>query len=57
MRHALNFITVSHVDSVLQAALNLNVVPAEQTPAEVPQEAALAIAHEQKKKRKTGIRQ
>jgi len=57
VRKALNFITVSHVDSVLQAALNLNTVVSEEVHAEVPVEAAMAISHEQKKNRKPGIRQ
>ena len=57
MRGALNFITVSHVDTVLQTALNLNTVVTDVVPDEIPQEAKLAVAHEPKKNRKTGIRQ
>ena len=57
VRRALNFITVSHVDAVLQTALVCNPVVAEDLPAEVPQEAKLAMTHEPKKKRKPGIRQ
>ena len=55
VRSSLNFITVSHVDDVLKAALNLQ----EQEPVytDVPQEAQLAVSHQQKKSRKTGIRQ
>ena len=57
VRKALNFITVSHVDSVLQAALNMPVQSTEEVPTELPQEAKLAIAHEPKKKRKPEIRE
>ena len=57
VRRALNFITVSHVDDVLKAALNLEQVITDEVPAEPPQEAKLALAHEQKKSRKSGIRQ
>ena len=56
VRSALNFIAVSHVDDVLEAALDLDAYH-ETASAEVPQEAALAVAQEQKKRRKTGIRQ
>lgn len=56
VRSALNFIAVSHVDDVLEAALDLDAYQ-ETASAEVPQEAALAVAQEQKKRRKTGIRQ
>ena len=56
VRKSLNFIAVSHVDDVLEAALDMESCQ-ETVSAEVPQEAALAVAHEQKKRRKTGIRQ
>lgn len=55
VRRALNFITVSHVDTVLSTALNFTLKQAEQ-PAQVPEEAKLAVAHETPKKR-TGLRQ
>lgn len=57
VRRSLNFITVSHVDAVLEAALNM---PAQITlaqPQDLPQEAKLALSHEPKKNRKPGIRQ
>jgi len=57
VRKALNFITVSHVDSVLEAALNLSARQIDEIPAEPPQEAKAAIAHEKKKIRKPEIRQ
>ena len=57
VRRSLNFITVSHVDAVLSAALDLREIETEDQSADVPQEAQLAVAHEQKKNRKTGIRQ
>jgi len=57
VRGCLNFITVSHVDDVLSAALDFSELCADELPTEVPQEAQLAVAHEQKKNRKTGIRQ
>ena len=57
VRQALNFLTVSHVDAVLQAALEF-LQPAESAvPNQVPQEAQLAVAREQGIERKTGIRQ
>ena len=55
VRSSLNFITVSHVDDVLKAALSLP--EQEQVYTEVPQEAQLAVSREQKKTRKTGLRQ
>ena len=57
VRKALNFITVSHVDAVLEAALNLPASQEEERAAEPPQEAKLAIAHEKQKPRKPEIRQ
>ena len=57
VRKALNFITVSHVDSVLEAALNLAARQIDEIPSEPPQEAKAAIAHEKKKIRKPEIRQ
>ena len=57
VRRSLNFITVSHVDSVLDAALNSPALMAEEKMADVPQEAKFALQHEQKKNRKPGIRQ
>ncbi len=57
VRSSLNFITVSHVDDVLKAALNLPDQEQEQLYTEVPQEAQLAVSREQKKSRKTGLRQ
>ena len=55
VRKALNFITVSHVDSVLEAALNIP-RKAREVASELSQETKLAIAHE-KKIRKPEIRQ
>ena len=57
VRKALNFITVSHVDSVLQAALNLPQDTLSEVPNEPPREIQMAIAHEKKKNRKPEIRQ
>jgi len=57
VRSCLNFITVSHVDDVLSATLDLSGLNTEEISSDVPQEAQLAVAHEQKKNRKTGIRQ
>ena len=57
VRGCLNFITVSHVDDVLSAALDFSDLSADELSADIPQEAQLAVAHEQKKNRKTGIRQ
>ena len=58
VRSALNFITVSHVDAVLQAALCVSNVYPEISPlVEAPAEAPLAIGGGQKKKRKPEIRQ
>lgn len=57
VRKALNFITVSHVDSVLQAALNAPVSVGEEPPRELPQEAKLIVSQSPKKNRKPGIRQ
>ena len=57
VRRALNFLTVSHVDSVLEAALDFQPLPEASAPVQVPQEAQLAVAREQNKSRNTGIRQ
>ena len=57
VRKALNFITVSHVDSVLQAALSLETADAVEVQNELPPEARVALVHEPKKERKPGIRQ
>ena len=57
VRSALNFITVSHVDTVLHTALNMPVLLSNTCVTDVPQEAKLAISQEQKKNRKPGIRQ
>lgn len=56
VRQALNFITVSHVDTVLSAALDFS-RRQEEKPAAVPEEAKLIVPHENPKNRKTGIRQ
>ena len=57
VRQALNFLTVSHVDAVLQAALEFLQPVESAVPNQVPQEAQLAVAREQGIERKTGIRQ
>ncbi len=57
VRKALNFLTVSHVDSVLEAALDFQRPEEEPVPSQVPQEAQLAVSREQNKGHKTGIRQ
>lgn len=57
VRNALNFITVSHVDSVLKTALCRPTVVEESVPSELPPEAKLAVSHEKEKTRKSGIRQ
>ena len=57
VRQALNFLTVSHVDAVLQAALEFPQPAESAVPNQVPQEAQLAVAREQGIERKTGIRQ
>ena len=57
VRKALNFLTVSHVDSVLEAALDFQRPEEEPVPSQVPQEAQLAVSREQNKAHKTGIRQ
>ena len=57
VRKALNFLTVSHVDTVLEAALDFPTQEETSTPVQVPQEAQLAVTREQSKSRKTGIRQ
>ncbi len=57
VRRSLNFIAVSHVDDVLAAALDMNAYLEETVCADAPQEVTLAASHEQKKRRKTGIRQ
>ena len=58
VRRALNFITVSHVDMVLDTALDMSsLVQIQEEKQDVPQEAALAIGQGQKKSRKPGIRQ
>lgn len=57
VRRSLHFLTVSHVDAVLQAALELPQPEEETVPNQVPQEAQLAVSREQGMERKTGIRQ
>lgn len=57
VRRALNFITVSHVDTVLQTALSAPAVTPSVVMQDVPPEAKLALDHNQKKKRKPEIRQ
>jgi ATP-dependent Lon protease len=57
VRRALNFITVTHVDSVISAALDFSAFESEAQPCDVPQEAKLALERDQKKNRKPGIRQ
>ena len=57
VRNSLNFITVSHVDTVLHTALNMPALLSNTCLTDVPQEAKLAISQEQKKNRKPGIRQ
>ncbi len=57
VRKALNFITVSHVDAVLQAALNAPVTVGEEPQKALPKEANLMVPQEPKKNRKPGIRQ
>ena len=57
VRKALNFITVSHVDAVLQAALNAPVTVGEEQQKALPKEANLMVPQEPKKNRKPGIRQ
>ena len=57
VRKALNFITVSHVDAVLQAALNAPVTVGEESQKALPKEANLMVPQEPKKNRKPGIRQ
>lgn len=55
VRRSLNFLTVSHVDDVLSAALDLEVC-VETAPAELSEE-TLAVPRNTKKSRKTDIRQ
>ena len=57
VRNALNFITVSHVDSVLKTALCTPSVLEESAPSAKPSETSLAISHEKENPRKSGIRQ
>ena len=57
VRKALNFITVSHVDAVLQAALNTPMTVGEEPQKALPREANLMVPQEPKKNRKPGIRQ
>ena len=57
VRKALNFITVSHVDSVLQTALNLDPTVSDEVQPVLPPETQISISHEKKKDRKSGIRQ
>ena len=57
VRRSLNFIAVSHVDDVLAAALDMEAYLDEAVCADAPQEVTLAASQEQKKRRKTGIRQ
>ncbi len=57
VRRSLNFLTVSHVDDVLTAALDLENRRGSGMSAEMEQSNALAVPQGQKKSRKTGIRQ
>ncbi len=57
VRQGLNFLTVSHVDDVLAAALDLSEICPDEVPSEVPPEAQLAVSREPKTNRKTEIRQ
>jgi len=57
VRRGLNFIAVSHVDAVLDAALNRSQVHSEKPLTDIPQEAKMALQRETKKNRKPGIRQ
>lgn len=57
VRRALNFITVSHVDTVLSTAMDFSRRTDPAVPVEVPEEAKLVVAREPQKSRKTGIRQ
>ena len=57
VRHALNFIAVSHVDTVLDTALCQPAPESIPSIVDVPQEAKLAIDQSRKKNRKPGIRQ
>ena len=57
VRRALNFITVTHVDQVISAALDFFAVQVEEPVSDVPQEAKIVIERGQKKGRKPGIRQ
>ena len=57
VRRALNFITVSHVDTVLDAALNYAAVETGTQTVDVPREAQMVIKQEQKKNRKPSMRQ
>ena len=57
VRSSLNFITVSHVDDVLKTALNMPDQEQEPIYTDVPKEAQLAVSQQQKKTRKTGLRQ
>ena len=56
VRRGLNFIAVSHVDDVLETALDMETYR-ESVTSVVTQETTLSVTNEQKKRRKTGIRQ
>lgn len=57
VRSALNFITVSHVDSVLKMALTQPSAVDETAAPMLPAMAELTISDQKEKPRKTGIRQ
>ncbi len=57
VRRSLNFITVSHVDSVIDTALDFTKIHEAPSLNIVPEEAKLAVAQQQKKSRKPGFRQ
>jgi len=57
VRRSLNFITVSHVDSVIDTALDFSKLHEPPMLNAVPEEAKLAVAQQQKKSRKPGFRQ
>ena len=57
MRHALNFITVHHVDSVIEAALDFSHCHAEQTVSAAAEPPVLPVPPVKRQRRKPGIRQ
>ena len=57
VRRALNFITVSHVDSVISTALDFSGLRDASQMEAIAQEAKLVVERGQKKNRKPGIRQ